>query len=101
MSVSPPSCQSVKIVNLLGLHARAAGKLMNLATQFNATVTIEKGAQIACADSVMELMMLTAGTGDTVTIKTTGPDASAALTAIVTLIEQSFGEGLQGDLPHT
>jgi phosphocarrier protein HPr len=94
MSESPSSSQRVKIVNLLGLHARAAGKLMNLAIQFNATVSVEKDTQIACADSVMELMMLTAGPGDTVTIKTAGPDASAALKAIVTLVEEGFGEDL-------
>ena len=94
MSESASTSQQVKIVNLLGLHARAAGKLMNLARQFNASVTIEKDTQVACADSVMELIMLTAGPGDTVTIKTAGPDANTALMAIVVLIEDGFGEDL-------
>ncbi|MCE3231530.1 MAG: HPr family phosphocarrier protein [Alphaproteobacteria bacterium] len=84
--------QSVKIVNLLGLHARAAGKLVNLAGQFNAIVTLEKDNQRASTDSVMELMMLTAGPGDTVVIKADGPEAVAAVKAVAELVQDGFGE---------
>jgi phosphotransferase system HPr (HPr) family protein len=85
---------SVKIVNSLGLHARAAGKLVNLAAQFDATILVEKGPSVASADSVLDLLMLTAGPGDKVTIKAKGPQARAAFEAVVLLIEQGFEEDI-------
>jgi phosphotransferase system HPr (HPr) family protein len=100
MSGASPLCQTVKIVNRLGLHARAAGKLVNLAAQFNACVTLEKDNQVAPADSVMELLMLTASPGDSVTISATGPEAPAALQAVVALIQEGFGEDEQGADVH-
>lgn len=92
MDDNEPKCQSVKIINRLGLHARAAGKLVNLTGQFNAIVTLEKGHQVASTDSVMELMMLTAEPGDTVIIKATGSEADRALKAVINLIQSGFGE---------
>jgi phosphocarrier protein HPr len=94
MNSETPSSQTVMIVNSLGLHARAAGKLVNLTDQFNATVTLEKEAQVANTDSVMELMMLTAGQGDKIIIKATGPDAASALKAVINLVQNGFGEEL-------
>lgn len=84
--------QTVLITNRLGLHARAAGKLVNIAGQFDAMVVIEKNQQTAQANSVLEIMMLTAGPGDYITIKAEGPEAESALKAIVNLIETRFGE---------
>lgn len=84
--------QTVTIVNPLGLHARASGKLAKLTDTFRATVTVEKDQEVASADSIMELMMLTAGLGDEVMIKAVGPEAKAALDAVVGLIESGFGE---------
>ena len=86
--------QSAKITNRLGLHARAAGRLASLASQFNATIALEKGRQVASTDSIMELMMLTAGSGDTVTITTTGPESAGALQAVASFIQNGFGEGM-------
>ena len=87
-----PKSQTVVIVNRLGMHARAAAKLAQLSDQFNATVTLEKGDLIASADSIMELMMITAGLGDTVKITATGPESTAALHALADLVEKGFGE---------
>jgi len=84
--------QTVNITNRLGLHARAAGQVVNLTSQFDAIVTFEKEGQSASADSVMELMMLTAAQGDRVVIKTSGPEAGAALKAVASLIQGGFGE---------
>lgn len=98
MNDEAPNCQSVKIVNRLGLHARAAGKLVNLADQFNAIVTLEKDNQVASTDSILELMMLTASPGDEVTVKATGPEASMALKAVVDLIQQGFGEEISPEI---
>lgn len=94
ISIMSIASQSVKIINKLGLHARAAGKLMNTATQFNAAITVENDTQVASGDSVMELLMLTASQGDIVTIKASGLEANAALKAVVNLIENGFGEDL-------
>jgi phosphocarrier protein HPr len=84
--------QSVTITNRLGLHARAAGRLVSLTDQFNAIVTLEKGPQVASTDSIMELMMLTAESGETVIIKANGPEADIVLKAVVNLIQDGFGE---------
>lgn len=92
MNDETPQCQSVKIINRLGLHARAAGKLVNVVDQFNAIVTLEKDNQVASTDSILELMMLTASPGDEVTVKAIGHEASTALKAVVDLIQQGFGE---------
>lgn len=86
--------QKVLIVNQLGLHARAAAKLVQLTDQFNALVTIEKDLEVAQTDSIMDLMMLMASPGDHVLIKTTGPEADAALAAVVQLFADGFGEAL-------
>ena len=89
-----PKSQTVVIVNHLGMHARAAAKFAQLSDQFNATVALEKDGLIASTDSIMELMMLTAGPGDMVIIKTIGPEAPEALAALVDLVQQGFGEEL-------
>lgn len=98
MNDDTASSQTVKIVNRLGLHARPAGKVVNLVDQFNAIVTLEKDGQVASTDSVMELMMLTADLGDRVIIKTTGSDAEAALKAVVDLIQEGFGEEISPEI---
>ena len=87
-----PQSQTVVIVNRLGMHARPAAKLAQLLDQFNATATLEKDDLIASADSIMELMMLTAGPGDKVKITTIGPESTAALKALVDLVQKGFGE---------
>lgn len=92
MSNHPTVRHTIKIINRLGLHARPAGKLVNLAVQYDASITISKNDQEASVDSVMELMMLTAGQGDQITIKATGSQAAQALQAIIALIQQGFDE---------
>ena len=89
-----PQTQTAVIVNRLGMHARAAAKLAQLSDQFKATATLEKDDLVASTDSIMELMMLTAGPGDTVKITTIGPESTAALKALVDLIQKGFGEDI-------
>jgi phosphocarrier protein HPr len=80
------------IVNSRGLHARAAAKLVRLAATFAAEVTIEReGARIP-ATSILGLMMLAAGRGSELELEASGPEAAAALTALVALIERGFDE---------
>lgn len=80
------------IQNKLGLHARAATKLVQLATRFDASITIEQGDKSASADSVMALLMLESSMGKHITVHTQGKDAQLALEAIEILIDQKFDE---------
>lgn len=84
--------KSVTIVNKLGLHARAATQLVQLANQFDAEVTLQKGDKTANANSVLGLMMMESHQGEQVTIISEGTDAQAALDAVESLIVQKFNE---------
>lgn len=83
---------TLTIVNKLGLHARASSKLVTLANQYQSKITIEKDGQTANAKSLMTVMMLSASLGSNVTITADGGDEVAALDALITLIQNKFGE---------
>lgn len=80
------------IQNKLGLHARAATKLVQLANRFKAQITIEQGDKQANADSVMALLMLESSMGKHITVYTQGIDAEKAMDAIEGLINNKFDE---------
>lgn len=80
------------ISNKLGLHARAAAKLTQLASRFKSDVYIARGAQRVNAKSIMGVMMLAAGLGVTVKIDAQGEDEAQALQDIRMLFESKFGE---------
>ena len=84
--------KTVKIVNKLGLHARASSKLVMLSNTFTSNITISKDNRLANAKSLMNVMMLAANNGSVVTISVDGADESLALKEIVTLINGKFGE---------
>lgn len=81
-----------KIVNRLGLHARAAALLAGTANRFQAEVKVTKSAQTVDAKSVMDLMLLAASRGSTVEVTAVGVDAATAVEAIGELIAQRFHE---------
>lgn len=81
----------IVISNKLGLHARAAAKLTQLASKFNSEIFIARGAQRVNAKSIMGVMMLAAGLGVTVKIDASGADADQALAEIQSLFENKFG----------
>ncbi len=81
------------ISNKLGLHARASAKLTKLAGSFPCEVWLAKGERRVNAKSIMGVMMLAAGIGSTVEIETSGEREQDALTALLALIEDKFGEG--------
>jgi phosphocarrier protein len=83
----------IVVSNKLGLHARAAAKLTQLAGQFSGEIFISKGAQRVNAKSIMGVMMLAAGIGSTVKLEASGGDAEQALTALQALFDDKFGEG--------
>jgi phosphocarrier protein HPr len=85
--------REIEIVNKLGLHARASAKLTQLAGQFAAEVWISREGRKVNAKSIMGVMMLAAAKGSLVEIETNGPDEAQAMTALVGLINEKFGEG--------
>ncbi len=80
------------ICNKLGLHARAAAKLTQLAGKFRSDIFIARGAQRVNAKSIMGVMMLAAGLGVTVKVDAVGEDADQALQDIQSLFNSKFGE---------
>lgn len=90
--VKMPSA-TVTISNKLGLHARASAKLTQLAGKYASSVELERAGRRVNAKSIMGVMMLAAGIGSEVRVYVEGPDADAALEAIVALINDKFGEG--------
>jgi phosphocarrier protein len=84
--------ETFEIVNALGLHARAATRLVQTATRFEAEIELEKDSQIANAKSVMGVLLLCGQQGARVTVIARGPDAREAVAAIGALIRDRFGE---------
>lgn len=80
------------IKNRLGLHARAAIKLVELAQSFTAVITVSNADVSATADSVMGLLMLDSAQGQKIMVSAEGPDEVSALNAISALIEAGFDE---------
>ena len=85
--------REVEIINKLGLHARASAKLTQLAARFQSDVFMARNTRKVNAKSIMGVMMLAAGKGAKVTLETSGPDEEEAMEALVTLINDFFGEG--------
>ena len=84
--------REVRITNQRGLHARASAKFVNLASELGIPIEVEKDGNRVCGTSIMGLMMLGAAMGDTVTIRVEGDGADEALTKLVELVEERFGE---------
>ena len=84
--------RTVRIGNRRGLHARASAKFVNLASQLDATIEVEKDGNKVCGTSIMGLMMLGAAMNDSVTIHVSGIGAEAALAQLAQLVEERFGE---------
>ncbi len=85
--------KTLTIINKLGLHARAATKLVQLANNYDCKTELQQGEQAAPANSVLALLMLESGQGKEVTITCDGEDAESAMQAIEDLIANKFDEG--------
>jgi phosphocarrier protein HPr len=81
------------IANKLGLHARAAAKLTQVATGFQSEVWLTRNGRRVNAKSIMGVMMLAAGEGASITVQAEGLDADEAVAAIRELVAGRFGEG--------
>ncbi len=84
--------RDVTIINKLGLHARAAAKLVTLASGFEADVRLRRDDREVDAKSIMGVMMLAAGKGTHLEVIATGPDAEPAVERLQELVMERFGE---------
>jgi phosphocarrier protein len=84
--------KSVEIVNKLGLHARAAAKLTQIAGGFASEIWLSRSGRRVNAKSIMGVMMLAAGQGTSVLLEAQGDDADEAIAAIAKLVAERFGE---------
>lgn len=84
--------RELTIINKLGLHARAAAKLVALTSRFKADIDISKGSQTINGKSIMGVMMLAASKGTPLSFDARGTDADALLDAIEELVNNRFGE---------
>ena len=84
----------VKVVNPLGLHARAAAQLVRLAARFRSTITLkrEDSGAFANAKSILSVLALAAPIGTTLLIEVDGEDEQEARDAIVSIFAAGFGE---------
>jgi phosphocarrier protein HPr len=80
------------IPNTLGLHARAAAQLVQMANRFQAEVFIEKDGTRVNGKSIMGVLTLAAAKGSQITVSCEGADAETALSTLSKLIESGFGE---------
>ena len=84
--------RQVAITNQRVIHALASAKFVNLASQIDAKIEVEKDGHRVCGTSIMGLMMLGAAIGDSIVIHVEGVEAEDALSKLVELVETKFGE---------
>ncbi|MBL3554983.1 MULTISPECIES: HPr family phosphocarrier protein [Marinobacter] len=83
----------ITIINKLGLHARAAAKLVATASEFESSIHLSRNDRKVDAKSIMPVMMLAASQGTEIELIADGPDESEAIDALASLIDDYFGEG--------
>ena len=84
--------RDIEIKNKLGLHARAAAKLVHTAARFKSDIKIRKGEEEVDGKSILGILLLAAGRGSTVRVKADGDDERDALDAVEKLIDAKFDE---------
>lgn len=82
----------ITIINKLGLHARAAAKLVSCASEFSCSIEIEKDNRRVNAKSIMGVMMLAASKGSQISMYMDGEDEADAMQKLTQLINDRFGE---------
>ncbi len=84
--------RQIKIINVKGLHARAAAKLVETVEAFDASAEVSHDGQTTGADSIMGLLMLAASQGKTIDVRAWGTEAAELLDAVQALVADRFGE---------
>ena len=80
------------VANRLGLHARAAAKLVQLLSRYRANAVLLRGGREVNAKSIMGVMLLAAGQGTRVLLRLDGPDEADAMNEAAALFERRFDE---------
>ena len=81
------------VLNKMGIHARPAAMVVRITNKYKAEVFVEKDEEQVNGKSIMGLMMLAAGHGETIKITTQGVDAEAAMADLEELVNSGFGDG--------
>ena len=84
--------QQVKVVNVLGLHARAAARFVKLASEFQSQIKVTRGDRTMDGKSILGLLLLSAARGTELRISADGPDEAAAVAALCALAARGFEE---------
>jgi phosphocarrier protein len=84
--------REIEIKNKLGLHARAAAKLVHTAARFKSSIKIRKGDEEVDGKSILGILLLAAGKGSIITVRAEGEDEAEAVAAIEKLIDAKFDE---------
>lgn len=84
--------KEIEIVNRLGLHARAAAKLVHLASGYRSDVTLSMNGEVVDAKSILGILLLAAGQGSKLLVRCEGEDEKEAMDAVTTLIADRFDE---------
>jgi len=84
--------KDIEIKNKLGLHARAAAKLVHTAARFKSSIKIKKGDEEVDGKSILGILLLAAGRGSVITVRAEGEDETEAVDAIEKLIDAKFDE---------
>ena len=84
--------KDIEIKNKLGLHARAAAKLVHTAARFKSSIKIRKGDEEVDGKSILGILLLAAGRGSVITVRAEGEDETEAVDAIERLIDAKFDE---------
>jgi len=84
--------KDIEIKNKLGLHARAAAKLVHIAARFKSSIKIKKGDEEVDGKSILGILLLAAGRGSIITVRAEGEDEADAVAAIEQLIDAKFDE---------
>jgi phosphocarrier protein len=80
--------REIQITNPHGLHARACAQVVELSARFRCRVSLVLGNRRASARNIIAIMLLAAAVGTTIRVETEGPDETAAMNAIVTLLTE-------------
>lgn len=84
--------ESIEIRNKKGLHSRAAAKFVKVANAFKAQTFVQKNDVVVSAHSIIDLLMLGAGKGTKLVLKSSGNEAQEALNALKSLVLEKFQE---------
>ncbi len=85
-------CKRIKIINDLGLHARAAARIVELGKQYKSQLFLKRGDREADGSSILSILTLSCPKGTEIEARIVGEDSEAFMENLSQLLEQRFGE---------